>query len=94
MLIGVDIDNRIRQIDSNIYGEVVAYVEIDRRQTFGNMSDLRILNYCYKQYETGCSVYPSRALSEIDMLEKENEILNLQAQVIELEFEKRLQGVM
>ena len=58
---------------------------------FGDKSDFMILNYCYKQDETGYSIYPARNYNDIlnedykikidetrkkvSILETENEIL-------------------
>ena len=40
-------------------------IEIDRVEVFGDKSDFMILNYCYKQDESGYSIYPSRNYSDI-----------------------------
>ena len=40
-------------------------IEVDREPIFGNMSDFMILNYCYKQNETGYSIYPARDYSKL-----------------------------
>ena len=40
-------------------------IEIDREFIFGSMSDFMILNYCYKQDESGYSIYPARDYSKL-----------------------------
>ena len=66
-------------------------IEVDREKVFGDKSDFMILNYCYKQDETGYSIYPARNYNDIlnedykikidetrkkvSILETENEIL-------------------
>lgn len=40
-------------------------IEVDREEVFGDKSDFMILNYCYKQDESGYSIYPSRNYSDI-----------------------------
>ena len=66
-------------------------IEVDREKVFGDKSDFMILNYCYRQDESGYSIYPSSDYSKlleedyrikvdesqkkISNLEKENEAL-------------------
>ena len=40
-------------------------IEVDRNKVFSDMSDFMILNYCYKQDESGYSIYPARNYSDI-----------------------------
>lgn len=40
-------------------------IEVDRDIVFRSMSDFMILNYCYKQNETGYSIYPARDYSKL-----------------------------
>ena len=77
----------INQSEDNTLQEI----EIDRAEIFGDKSDFMILNYCYKQDETGYSIYPARNYNDIlnedykikidetrkkvSILETENEIL-------------------
>lgn len=87
MLIGINEKCEIKQM-INISDDSLAKIDVDS-SIFGNMSDFLILNFCYEPTDTGFSIYPSidyDALIKIDS----NEILSLQAQVVELEFEKRL----
>ena len=44
-------------------------MEVDRLETFGDMSDFMILNYCYKPSDNGYSVYPAFDYSTIKMLD-------------------------
>ena len=66
-------------------------IEVDRNLVFGDKSDFMILNYCYKQDESGYSIYPASDYSKlveedykikidesqkkISILEAENKIL-------------------
>ena len=40
-------------------------IEINREEVFGDKSDFMILNYCYKQDETGYSIYPASNYSKL-----------------------------
>ena len=40
-------------------------IEVDRNLVFGDKSDFMILNYCYKQDETGYSIYPASNYSKL-----------------------------
>ena len=40
-------------------------IEIDREEVFSDKTDFMILNYCYKQDESGYSIYPARNYSDI-----------------------------
>lgn len=85
MIIGVNERYEIKQID-NITDSMLNQIELNRQEVFSDWSDIRILCCCYKSNENGYSVYPYINDSKIG--EIESEILGLQAQVIELEFEK------
>ena len=66
-------------------------IEVNREEVFGDMTDFMILNYCYKQDESGYSIYPASDYSKlveedykikidesqkkISILEAENKIL-------------------
>ena len=66
-------------------------IEVDKEKVFGDKSDFMILNYCYKQYENGYSIYPAsnysklveedykikvdESLKKISILEAENKTL-------------------
>ena len=39
--------------------------EVNREETFGDMTDFMILNYCYKQDENGYSIYPASDYSKL-----------------------------
>ena len=39
--------------------------EVNREETFGDMTDFMILNYCYKQDENGYSIYPASNYSKL-----------------------------
>ena len=66
-------------------------IEVNKEEVFRDMTDFMILNYCYKQDETGYSIYPASDYSKlveedykikidesqkkISILEAENKIL-------------------
>lgn len=94
MLIGVNENHEIKQIDQ-VTDETLLVIDVgEREKVFNDMSDLRILRYCYKKEDYGYAIYPAILYSDIEKLEKDEEILTLQAHVIELEFEKRIGEVM
>ena len=47
-------------------------IEIDREEVFSDKTDFMILNYCYKQDESGYSIYPSR--NYLDIVEEDYKI--------------------
>ena len=65
-------------------------VEVDREETFGDMSDFMILNYCYKQDETGYSIYPSRNYKEILEEDYRLKVDNAQDKISVLETENKI----
>ena len=90
MKIYINSKHEIKEIYSS-KDETLKEVELDRKKVFGDISDFMILNYCYKQYENGYSIYPSSDYSKlveedykikidetrkkVSILEAENEIL-------------------
>ena len=64
MKIYINEKNEIKSIDSTL-DETLKEIQIDREDVFGDMSDFMILNYCYKQDESGYSIYPARNYSDI-----------------------------
>ena len=40
-------------------------IEVDKEKVFGDKSDFMILNYCYKQDESGYSIYPASDYSKL-----------------------------
>ena len=64
MKIYVNEKHEIKAINSTT-NEALIEIEIDRIVAFGDMSDFMILNYCYKQDESGYSIYPARNYSDI-----------------------------
>ena len=40
-------------------------IEVNKEEVFGDMTDFMILNYCYKQDETGYSIYPASNYSKL-----------------------------
>lgn len=85
MKIYVNSNYEIKAINKTDNTNLIEY-EIDKIQVFGNMSNFMILNYCYKPFEDGFSIYPSRDYSMLEILDiQENKINNLQVQNKELE---------
>ena len=64
MKIYINENYEIKAINSTV-DETLKEVEVDRIEVFGDMSDFMILNYCYKQDESGYSIYPARNYSDI-----------------------------
>ena len=64
MKIYINENYEIKAINSTV-DETLKEVEVDRIEVFGDMSDFMILNYCYKQDESGYSIYPARNNSDI-----------------------------
>ena len=100
MFIGINKDFRIKQIADTAEGIVspsLTVIEVDRETTFGNWTDRRILAYCYKSLESGYSIYPGRDLTQViieDNREKaENDVLELSATVVELEYERLMEVI-
>ena len=64
MKIYVNQKHEIKSINSSV-DESLIEIEVDRESIFGDMSDFMILNYCYKQDETGYSIYPASDYSKL-----------------------------
>lgn len=93
MLIGINEKHQIKQI-RNITDNSLTVIELDETSEnypFKGWTDTRILSYCYKNDGNSTSIFPWVDTRAIDQYE--NEVLNLQAQVIELEFEKITGGM-
>ena len=93
MLIGINNLYQIKQIReiSDTSLSVIELDETSEEYPFKGWTDTRILSYCYKNDGNSTSIFPwvdTRAIEQY-----ENEVLNLQAQVIELEFEKITGGI-
>lgn len=88
MKIGINTSYQIKQINKITDTSLIVFQldETTEKYPFTGWSDAKILCYCYKLDEQGTSVYPYINTDKID--EIESDILKLQAQVIELEFEK------
>lgn len=93
MKIGINEKYQIKQIN-NIIDSNLIVIDLDEASEFypfKNWTDEKIKCYCYKQDENSISIYPYINTDKIQ--EFENEVLNLQAQVINLEFEKIIGGI-
>ena len=64
MKIYINKNNEIKAINST-NDDSLTEIEIDKNLAFGNMSDFMILNYCYKQDQTGYSIYPVSDYSKL-----------------------------
>lgn len=64
MKIYVNVNNEIKAINSTDDTSLVE-IEVNREEVFGDMTDFMILNYCYKQDETGYSIYPVSDYSKL-----------------------------
>ena len=64
MKIYINSNHEIKAIDSTEDNSLIE-IEVDREEVFGDMSDFMILNYCYKQDETGYSIYPASDYSKL-----------------------------
>lgn len=87
MKLGINEKYQIKQIGT-ITDNNLIQIELDETSgnyPFKNWSNERILCYCYDD-TNGVSIYPYVDTNKI--IDIENQALQLQAQVIELEFEK------
>ena len=94
MIIGINEKYQIKQIH-NITDSTLTVIEIDENSEyypFKDWTEERIKCYCYKQDNQGICIYPYVDTRKIDEIEQQT--LALQAQVIDLEFEKILGGMM
>ena len=64
MKIYVNAKHEIKAINSTTDTSLIE-IEVDKEKVFGDKSDFMILNYCYKQDESGYSIYPARNYSDI-----------------------------
>ena len=64
MKIYVNAKHEIKAINSNTDTSLIE-IEVDKEKVFGDKSDFMILNYCYKQDETGYSIYPASNYSKL-----------------------------
>ena len=64
MKIYVNVNNEIKEINSTDDTSLIE-IEVDREEVFGDMTDFMVLNYCYKQGETGYSIYPASDYSKL-----------------------------
>ena len=60
----INSNNEIKAINST-NDTSLTEIEVDRKEVFANMSDFMILNYCYKEDENGCSIYPASDYSKL-----------------------------
>jgi hypothetical protein len=57
-------NHEIKAINSTADTSLIE-IEVDKEKVFGDKSDFMILNYCYKQDETGYSIYPASNYSKL-----------------------------
>ena len=64
MKIYINKNHEIKAIDFTEDNSLIE-TEVNREETFGDMSDFMILNYCYKEGEHGYSIYPASNYSKL-----------------------------
>lgn len=64
MKIYINSNYEIKEINSTDDTSLVE-IEVNREEVFGDMTDFMILNYCYKEDEYGCSIYPASNYSKL-----------------------------
>ena len=64
MKIYINEKHEIKAINSTANTSLIE-TEVNREETFGDMSDFMILNYCYKEDENGYSIYPASNYSKL-----------------------------
>ena len=64
MKIYINEKHEIKAINSTTNTSLIE-TEVNREETFGEMTDFMILNYCYKQDENGYSIYPASDYSKL-----------------------------
>ena len=64
MKIYINEKHEIKAINSTTNTSLIE-TEVNREETFGDMTDFMILNYCYKQDESGYSIYPASNYSKL-----------------------------
>ena len=64
MKIYINEKHEIKAINSTANTSLIE-TEVNREETFGDMSDFMILNYCYKEDESGYSIYPAFNYSKL-----------------------------
>ena len=74
MIIGVDANNNIKQLRTVTDPTLIIY---DTDTMFNDWSDIRILNYCYVVRDGVVSIYPAIDLTQIDILELKQQIVDL-----------------
>lgn len=93
MLIGINNLYQIKQIHE-ITDASLIQIDLDvtaEKYPFKGWNDERILCYCYKDDGKSISIYPYIDDKKIE--EFENEVLSLQAQVVDLQIEVLLGGM-
>ena len=64
MKIYINKNHEIKAINSTANTSLIE-TEVNREETFGDMSDFMILNYCYKEDGNGYSIYPASNYSKL-----------------------------
>ena len=64
MKIYINEKHEIKAINSTTNTSLIE-TEVNREETFGDMSDFMILNYCYKEDGNGYSIYPASNYSKL-----------------------------
>ena len=88
MKIYINSKNEIKAINSS-NDTSLTEIEVNRVEVFGDKSDFMILNYCYKQDETGYSIYPASDYSKLVEEDYKMKIDETQKKVSILEAENK-----
>ena len=64
MKVYINKNHEIKAINSTANTSLIE-TEVNREETFGDMSDFMILNYCYKEDGNGYSIYPASNYSKL-----------------------------
>ena len=89
MKIYINSKNEIKAINSS-NDTSLTEIEVNRVEVFGDKSDFMILNYCYKQDETGYSIYPASDYSKLVEEDYKMKIDETQKKVSILEAENKI----
>ena len=87
MKIYINGKHEIKAINSTTNTSLIE-TEVDREETFGDMSDFMILNYCYKEDENGYSIYPASNYSKLVEEDYRNKTDESRTKIFKLEDEQ------
>ena len=88
MKIYINEKHEIKAINSTTNTSLIE-TEVNREETFGDMSDFMILNYCYKQNKDGYSIYPASDYSKLVEEDYRIKVNEIQKKISILEVENK-----